>query len=466
MPHEPSSNPQRILAVVCGVTVFGVLNASAVTVVLPQMGETLGANSTQLGWIVSIFLLVYGVAIPFYGRLADRFGERDLFLGGLLLFGVGSLACALAPTVQTMLVARVVQGVGGAAFPGLGMTLASRAFPPAGRGVALGAIAATMGVGGAVGPLVGGVLADVASWRLLFGISALATAVFPFARAVLPRSAGAGAGRLDLVGGGLLAVGIAAALFALAEGGTRGWSSPVVVAALVSSGVAFVGLVRHQGRTADPFLPPVLLRDRTYLRIVAMGFFTTGTYLGTLIGLPLLLARVHGLSPFQVGLTLMPGAVATGLMGLAAGRLVDRIGARVPTLAGSGILILAALGFSTVAGTSHGAVVVLVVALGTGYALINTPLAATISNRVGPDVLASALSLNIMVFFTGGSFGTTAFVVISEARAGAAQAWNPLYGGASVAFSDAFGLFALPMALVAILAALLPAARARGLVGR
>lgn len=454
-----SSQGPRIVALVCAVAFFGVLNASAVVVVLPEMGRAYGAESGALGWVMSLFLLTYGVAIPFYGRMADRFGTRRLYLFGLGLFGVGSLLCAVAPTLSLMLAARVVQALGGAAFPGLGMTMASRAFPASRRGVALGAIAATMGVGSAVGPLAGGLIAEVFTWRFLFGLSALASLLIPVAHRILPSESQNEQASVDALGGALLAVGLSASLFAVAQGSDAGWNSPSVLAASVASTAAFVLLVRHQWGAVDPFLPRSLLGNAAYRRIVFMGFCTTGVYLAALMGLPLLLVPLHNLSTFEVGLVLLPGALTTAIMGVAAGRIVDRFGAPPPTFVGAVLMAAVMLGLSIDAGHSLIVTALLTAVLGAGMALLNTPLAATITRIVEPRDFASALSLNTMVFFTGGSFGTTLLVALVGARADAAQAWNPLHASGPVAFSDGFAVLVLPMLLTAALATTLPRIR-------
>ncbi len=462
-PSQPAAglpSPQRarqILAVVCAAAFFGVLNASAVVVVLPAMGTSFGASAAGQGWVMGIFLLTYGVAIPVYGRLADRYGARTLYLFGLGLFGAGSLLCALAPGLSSMLTARVVQALGGAAFPGLGMTLASRAFAPQRRGVALGAIAATMGVGSAVGPLAGGLIADALHWRFLFGISGLAVFIIPVGRAIFPQEPRDDGAALDLVGGALLAAGVTGALLALSLGSQGSWSASVFAAVLAAG--AFTAVAIHQGRVAAPFLPRALVHHAAFRRIVAMGFFTTGSNLAALVGFPMLLTRYHELSAFEIGLVLMPGAIMTAVVGVVAGKLVDRRGARLPTLVGSVLMVAVMLGLSMTAGASVAWVAVLAGVLGGAYSLINTPLAATIANLVPPKLLAAALSLNIMVFFVGGSFGTTCFVGVAEARVGAAG-WNPLYGGPAGAFSDAFLVFAAPMMLTAALALVVPRVRA------
>jgi DHA2 family metal-tetracycline-proton antiporter-like MFS transporter len=156
-----------VLLIVCFALFFGVLNASAVGVVLPDIANDLSVDTGQLSWLMTGFLLIYGIAIPFYGRLADRYGARPLFLIGVGVFSVGSLLSALAPDFSSLLVARIIQAIGGAAVPGLGMTLASRAYGPESRGTVLGVIAATIGLGGAIGPLLGGALSEAVGWQYI-----------------------------------------------------------------------------------------------------------------------------------------------------------------------------------------------------------------------------------------------------------------------------------------------------------
>ncbi len=145
--------PKGVLLIVCFALFFGVLNASAVGVVLPDIANDLSVDTGQLGWLMTGFLLIYGIAIPFYGRLADRYGARPLFLLGVGVFSLGALLSALAPNFEFLIVARIIQATGGAAVPGLGMTLASRAYGPESRGSVVGVIASTIGLGAAIGPL-------------------------------------------------------------------------------------------------------------------------------------------------------------------------------------------------------------------------------------------------------------------------------------------------------------------------
>ena len=230
-PQVSASNSLGTLLVVCVALFFGVLNASAVGVALPLIASDLSIGPGKLTWLMTSFLLIYGVGIPVYGRLSDIYGARRLFLLGVTVFSVGSTLAAFAPSFEWLLVSRVVQAIGGAAVPGLGMALVSRAYPAASRGKILGVVAATIGVGGAIGPLMGGLLSQSLGWQAIFVVNSAAAATIPVAYRILPRQEDRSGGKLDTPGAlalGLLPVSCCLLLKAPAPGGERlwHWSAP------------------------------------------------------------------------------------------------------------------------------------------------------------------------------------------------------------------------------------------------
>jgi MFS transporter, DHA2 family, metal-tetracycline-proton antiporter len=447
-----------ILAIVCVATLAGVLNASAVGVVLPEIAGDMAADAGQLGWLMTGFLLVYGIAIPFYGRLADRQGARRWFLIGLGVFSAGSLLSAVAPNYGFLLAARVVQAVGGAAVPGLGMTLAIRAFGPEKRGTVLGVIAATIGAGSAMGPLLGGALSEAMGWRSIFVVTALAATVIPLGLRLFPKDEERSGGRLDVVGGvglGLLVVG---ALLATSEGARAGWGSAPAVAGVIGAVAGLAVLVMRQRTAREPFIQRELLGNGRYVALAGMSFAVMAANLPPLIGLPIMLAAVHGLAPLEIGLVLLPGAALSSVLGVVAGRLTDRRGARLPAWVGGPLMLVAMLGLSTYAGKSVVAMAAFSGLMGASFGLVNTPLATAISRSVRGEVLASALSVNSMLFFLGGSFGTAALMVVMASPGAGAESWNPLHEGAAAGLSDGFLLLVIPVLAAIGLSLVLPGA--------
>ena len=452
-----ASKPLGILLVVCAALFFGVLNASTVGVILPEIAADLSIDSGQLSWLMTGFLLIYAIAIPIYGRLADLVGARPLFLIGVGIFSVGSLLSALSPNFELLLSARIVQAIGGAAVPGLGMALASRAYGPEDRGKILGVIAATIGVAGAIGPLLGGVLSGSFGWQSIFVLNTAAALTIPVAFKMLPRNEDRSGGHLDLVGAIALALLVGGALIAASEGGRSGWASPLVLTGAVIGLFGLVALSARQLTAASPFIPKEFLSSPRYVALVWMSFSVMAANVAPLIGLPILLTTVHRLTPMEIGLVLIPNAILTSVLGVLAGRLTDQKGARLPIWIGSPLMLLAVLGLSTYAGASVWVIATFAGMLGGGFALVNTPLAATVSRIVRVQMLASALSINSMLFFLGGSLGTALLITVVTLRGGAdVRAFNPLHFGGGAGFSDAFLFLALPVVAVIALSLALP----------
>ena len=451
----PGHGGVGVLVVICSALFFGVVNGSAVAVVLPEIGSDLNIASGDLAWVLSLFLLVYGVAIPFYGRLAARYGQRTLFLGGIAMFSIGSVACALSTGLATLLVARSIQAVGDAALPGLGLALASEAFPIERRGFVLGIISATLGVGSAAGPLAAGLVSELASWRWLFGISALPAVNVAVGLRLLARDERNDAGPLGTPGGLLLGAAASGLLLTTSFGSRNGWAAGQTLSAAVVAVAAIAALVIYQRRATTPFIPSALLTNQRYVILAVLGLLGTFANLAAQIGLPLLFNASHGLTTFEIGLWLVPAAIVTAVAGVAAGRLVDKVGAKVPMRSGATLMIIGAALFSVWAGRSVSAMAVVAMVLAAGYALVNTPLAATVSLLVEPQHLTSAPSLNTMMFFLGGSFGATAFSAIVTLSSGA-RAINPLHSGDAVGFSNGFAMLILPVVMGFILGVVLP----------
>ena len=445
-----------VLVVVCSALFFGVVNGSAVAVVLPEIGADLGISDSGLSWVLSGFLLTYGVAIPFYGRLASRYGARRLFLIGISVFALGSGLSALATGLGTLLAARTVQALGGAAVPGLGMTLASRAFPEERRGLVLGLASATMGVAAAVGPLGAGVISEFASWRYLFVASALAAVNVPLGLRFLDRNETLSDEPLGLAGGVLFGVGVAATLFFVAQGSQSGWTDRFTLAGGIMSILAFVSFCVYQRRARAPFIPKSLTANHRYLLLTLLGFAITSANLGAHIGFPFLFKSLHDMKTLDIGITLIPVALTSAVVGVVAGRVVDKIGAVKPIGIGATLMIIGTSTISVWVGTSSWTVACLAMVLGAGFALINSPLVAVISLLVEPKDLSSALSLNPMMFFMGGSFGATLFTSIVINTGPDTGALNPFHSNSGAGFSNAFIALVVPIAIGLLLSAALP----------
>ena len=458
-----------LLAVVVAAILISVLNQTFTNVVVPDIRREYGVTQGQAGWVITGYLLVFAVGIPLYGRIADMYSLRRVFSLGLLVLAVGSLVCALAPSLPLLVAGRVVQAAGASAIPALGFASVAKALPPGERGTALGLLSSSVGVGAAVGPVVGGFVAGFTSWHVLFYLTlVLGLALIPGAFRVLPGSKG-GSGaptsfvaalhHFDVPGGLSLALAAALALFGVTQGQVSGFGAPIAwgsFALAVAAAAFFVARIRS---APEPFVSPQLFRNKAFLAPVAVGFFMMFANVGSLVLAPLLLSEVNGLTAAGIGLVLAPGAVAVAVLSPVAGRLSDRFGPRLLVRAGLVVVAVSTLFIATVSvGGSAPLVAAGLLGQGLGFAAVNSPnanAAAAVLSRAESGV---GLGIYQMLFFLGAGFGpaigATFLALRQESGAGAL---NPLYGGDAAAFSDAFLLLA-----VALLVALAASAGLRG----
>lgn len=438
-----------VLIVVSWAIFFGVLNASAIGVVLPSIADDLGTDIGRVSWIMTGFLLVYGVAIPFYGRLADLYGARRLFILGLGLFALGSLLSAVAQNFETLLASRVLQAAGGAAAPGLGMAIASRAFGPESRGMVIGIIGAVIGIASAIGPLLGGLLASTWGWESIFIVSAISAVAIPVGLKVLPRREERVEGHLDIPGGLLLALVVVGVLIAPSQASQNGWASGPAIGGVVLAVVSLGLFVIQQRRATSPFIPAEFRRNTRFIALAAMSFLLMAANAGLLIGLPILLAIFNQTSVLTIGLVMLPGAALSAVSGVAAGRLIDRIGAPTLMKFGGAVMLIGIVGLSAEAGGSLWLMSAYAGFIGAGLGFVNTPLATTVTRIVPTKLLSSALGVNSMLFFVGGSVG--AAILLGFSTAAGTTPLNPLYTGKAIGFSDGFLILAIPVLLVILL---------------
>ncbi len=279
-----------------------VLNSSMVNVTVPIIGQEFGASAGQVGWVITGYLLVYAVGIPLYGRVSDLFSLRSTFTLGLLVFAVGSLVCALAPSLIVLVLGRILQAAGGAAIPALANASIAKVLPPGARGGALGLVVSSVGVGVAVGPVVGGALVGFAGWQALFYASlTLAIGLAIGAWFVLPHTRPAGERSFDFPGGLLLGLAAGLFLFGVTQGQVGGFGSFSSWGSFVGSVFAAAGFTWRIRTAVHPFAPPDLFRNRPYVAAVAVGFFTMLANVSSLVFVPLLVSEVNGLSAATVG---------------------------------------------------------------------------------------------------------------------------------------------------------------------
>ncbi|MBA8795033.1 EmrB/QacA subfamily drug resistance transporter [Friedmanniella endophytica] len=339
------------------------LDQSVFAAALPTLVGELGELGQQL-WVGTGYVLAGVVLMPVLGRLGDRLGRRPVFVAALLVFVLGSVAGALAPSMPVLIAARLVQGAGGGGLFVLVEAIVADVVPPAPRTLVLSGIGAVFAVAAVVGPVLGGWLTGSVGWRWAFWMNvplglaaaALAWRWLPSRRVALagPPSDGSAPGasdpvgrpRLDLAGAGLLLVAVVAGTLLVVWGGRDGWTAPTTLGPAGLLVVAVVALVPVERRAADPVLPGRLFRRRGYLVAVLAGAVLAVAMFGVIGYLPTYLQLVHGLSPVASGLFLLTLVAGIGGATVLAGRVVSRTGraAAFPVVGGTLVAVALAAG--------------------------------------------------------------------------------------------------------------------------
>jgi EmrB/QacA subfamily drug resistance transporter len=329
------------VAAILGTTVVTV-DGTVVNVALPAIEDDLGGGLAGQQWTSNAYLVTLASLLLIGGSLGDIFGERRVFFLGVLGFGVTSLACALAPTIEILVAARALQGVSGAVLTPAALAVIVANFAPDERGKAVGAWTAWGGIGTVLGPLIGGQLVDTASWRWIFAINVpiVLVTLFVIARVVPQARERDPDARVDVVGALLCALGLAGMTFALIEQPLRGWSDPMVALPLILGALLFLGFLVWESRTSNPMLPLALFRRHNF----AVGNVETFAMYGGLgllfFFLVLYLQQVAGYSALEAGSSSIPVTLLMFALSMRFGALADRYGPRF--FMGVGPLVTAA----------------------------------------------------------------------------------------------------------------------------
>jgi EmrB/QacA subfamily drug resistance transporter len=433
---ETSPRRQGLLGVLLVAQLMVILDISAVNVALPDMARDLGISGSGIGWAITSYSLVFGSLLLLGGRAADLLGRRRLFLGGLALFTLASLASAAAADAVQLFAARAGQGLGAALLSPAALSIVSSSFSGRDKGRALGAWAAVGGAGAAVGVLLGGVLTDIADWRAIFYVNVPIGLVLAFAAMrVIPADAGRPVWRgLDLRGGLLAAGSMASLLYGVSRGG-EGWASAATLVPGVGGLAGLVLFAALQRRTSRPLLRVQRLADRAIGGGFALMLLASAALFGMFLLSSLFLQTALGASALWTGLAFLPVALAAGVGAHAGSHLVSRLGVRLPMAGGfvaaaAGLLLLGFLdGDSTYLATLLPGLVV--AAVGLGVVLVS--VAVAVLAGAAEDEAGMLSGLNTTGHELGGSLGIAILVAVATAAAGGATA-APTADGIADAF--------------------------------
>ena len=395
----------------------GVVDATVVGIALPRIGKDFHAGVSALQWVVTAYTLTLAAFLLLGGTLGDHYGRRRVFVVGIVWFAIASAGCAAAPTSVTLIAARALQGVGAALLTPGSLAILQSSFEPADRSRAIGAWSGFSALATAGGPIVGGYLLSVGSWRWLFLLNLpVAAVVLDVTRRHVPETTDSTAtGRLDIPGAIWAVLALSTLTYGLIEAPDAGWGSAAVVGCLAVGAIAAAGFVITERRSPSPMLPPSIFLARQFAATNAVTFLVYGALGGALFLLPVALQQVAGYSPLNAGLTLLPVTVLMFTLSAASGRLASRLGPRLqmsagPLVAGIGLVLLLRLtdDHHYVTGVLPGVLV-----LGVGLVITVAPLTSTAMSSAPGEHAGLASAVNNDVARAAGLFAVAVLPVVS-----------------------------------------------------
>jgi EmrB/QacA subfamily drug resistance transporter len=403
-------HPTLVLATTILASGLAFVDGSVVNVALPTLGQSLNADAGALQWVVNAYLLPLSALLLLGGAAGDHFGRRRLLILGTALFALASLGCALAPGLKVFLAGRLLQGIGAAMLMPNSLAILGQTFSGESKGRAIGVWAATGAAMGAVGPVIGGWLIDLGSWRGIFLLNLpLALGAIVLAWRYVPRGRDADTFPLDMVGGISATIGLGALTWALTiASSTRGWTRDAVIAAIAAAASLFVFLQTEKRLGDRAMMPLGLFASRSFVGLTLFTFLLYGALGELFVLVPYLLIKAAGYTGTAAGAALLPLPLVLTVTSPIAGGLAGRIGPRLPLAIGPLVVaagFLLSLRMDRSANYWFGVLpMIFVIALGMSAAV--APLTTAVLSSVDARHTGSASGLNSAVARTGGLVAT------------------------------------------------------------
>ena len=449
-PSELTRHQRLVVLAVCSMSLLVVgLDTTIVNVALPAIHRSFPSQLSGLQWTIDAYTLVIASLLMLSGSTADRVGRRRTFQTGLAVFVLGSLLCALAPSLELLIAARVLQAIGGSMLNPVSISIVRNVFEdPRERAQAIGVWGGMIGISMALGPVVGGALVDSVGWRSVFLVNipvgllalGLTAAYVPESKAPHPR-------RIDPVGQLLIALGLATLTYAIIEGPSQGWGSVRTLGLFAVAVASFIALTTYELRREEPLIEVRFFRSAPFSGASAIAVCAFAALGGFLFLNTLYLQDVRGLSPFHAGLYMLPMAAVTLVFAPLSGRIVGSRGSRPSLVVGGLALAVSGLLLTRLSPTtSFGYLIVCYVIFGLGFGLVNPPITNTAVSGMPPSQAGVAAA----VASTSRQVGQTLGVAVLGALAGGSIAGALGPGFAAATHSSWWIIFILGLVVLVL----------------
>ncbi|MEV6412132.1 MFS transporter [Kribbella sp. NPDC051718] len=418
--QELSRRRRLLVLAICCLSLFIVgLDTTVVNLALPSIRSELNASVSKLQWTIDAYTLVIASLLMLSGSTADRLGRRRVFQAGLVLFGLGSLACGFAPTVDLLIAFRMVQAIGGSMLNPVAMSIITNTFTdPRERAQAIGVWGGVVGLSMSVGPVVGGALVDSAGWRFIFFVNVPVVVIALVLTAFfVPESRAAVARRLDPVGQSLVILFLVGLTYGIIEGRSAGWGSPLIISCFAVVVLSLLALVFYEQRREQPLLDPRFFRSAPFSGATLIAVAGFSALSGFLFLNSLYLQEVRGFTALHAGLLTLPMAAMTVVFAPVSGWLVGNRGPRLPLVVAGTMLALSGLMLAQLTATTAVPLLLLgYLIFGLGFGMLNSPITnAAVSGmpRSQAGVAAAIASTSRQV---GASLGVAIVGTVLTAR--------------------------------------------------
>ncbi|SHF13614.1 drug resistance transporter, EmrB/QacA subfamily [Seinonella peptonophila] len=421
MPTEEGNGIRQhipLIIVIMSGMFLAVLNQTLLSVAIPHFINEFQVTATTAQWLMTGYMLINGVLVPMSAYLIERFGTRNLFIGSMLFFTIGSFICGIAMTFPILLTGRLIQAIGAGILMPLCMTIILYIFPPEKRGKGMGIVGLGIMFAPAIGPTLSGWVMEHYSWRLLFnGIVPLSIIILIIATILMKEVKEKSNPQFSFLGSLLSTLGFGLFIYGLSQAGTDGWTDPIVLSCIYAGLIAILIFIYQQLRAKNPILNFRIFKYDMFSLSTLISMIVTIAMFSGMFLLPIYLQNLRGFSPLESGLLMLPGAIVMGIMSPVSGYLFDKIGPRWLAVVGMAITTVTTWEFTHLTlDTSYNYILTINIIRSLGMSLLMMPIMTAGLNQLPREENSHGTAMSNTMRQVGGSIGISLFTTIFTIR--------------------------------------------------